>query len=107
MLRVDRAADVYSSQRRAEGPDLVVGYDVGYGASDESTLGEITEDILVDNESRWSGNHLMSPDVVPGVVLTTAKIEGEGYWLADLTTTVLAHYGIDEPANMVGRVMFR
>ncbi len=103
VLRVDRSADVYSSQRRAEGPDLVVGYDVGYGASDESTLGEITEHVLVDNESRWSGNHLMSPDVVPGVLLVNRKLTGSGYALTDVTATLLAHYGLDAPSGMVGR----
>jgi hypothetical protein len=103
VLRVDRSADVYSSQRRAEGPDLVVGYDVGYGASDESTLGEITEHVLVDNESRWSGNHLMSPDVVPGVLLVNRKLTGSGYELTDVTATLLAHYGLDAPSGMVGR----
>jgi predicted AlkP superfamily phosphohydrolase/phosphomutase len=103
VLRVDRSADVYSPQRRAEGPDLVVGYDVGYGASDESTLGEITDQVLVDNESRWSGNHLMSPDVVPGILLVNRKLTGSGYSLTDVTATLLAHYGVDAPSGMVGR----
>jgi predicted AlkP superfamily phosphohydrolase/phosphomutase len=102
VLRVDHAKDVYSPQRRAEGPDLIVGYDVGYGASDESTLGEITEAVLVDNKSRWSGNHLMSPDVVPGILLVNRKLTGSGYHLTDVTATLLAHYGIDKLPNMVG-----
>jgi hypothetical protein len=46
----------------------VVGYNVGYGCSDESTLGEIVEPGIEDNTSRWSGNHLMAPEVVPGVL---------------------------------------
>jgi predicted AlkP superfamily phosphohydrolase/phosphomutase len=102
VLRVDRAEDVYSSERRAEGPDLVVGYDVGYGASDESTLGEITEEVMADNESLWSGNHLMSPDVVPGILLVNRKLEGSGYDLTDVTATLLAHYGVDTLPGMVG-----
>jgi predicted AlkP superfamily phosphohydrolase/phosphomutase len=102
VLRVDRAADVYSSERRAEGPDLIVGYDSGYGASDESTLGEITEEVLEDNRSRWSGNHLMAPEVVPGILLVNRKLEGSGYDLMDLTATLLAHYGLDTLPGMVG-----
>ncbi len=107
VVRMDKTAEAYSGPRTPEAPDLIIGYNVGYGGSDETTLGEITEPWIEDNTSRWSGNHLMSPDVVPGVILTTEKIEGDGYWLADLTATVLAHYGIDKPAGMVGRVMFR
>ena len=102
VLRVDRAEDVYQSARRGEGPDLVVGYDRGYGASDESTLGEITELVFEDNTSRWSGNHLMSPDVVPGVLLANRPIGGSGYDLTDLTATLLDHYGVARPADMVG-----
>jgi predicted AlkP superfamily phosphohydrolase/phosphomutase len=102
VLRVDRADDVYSAERRAEGPDLIIGYDRGYGASDESTLGEITEAVLEDNTSRWSGNHLMAPEVVPGILATNRKLAGSGYDLTDLTVTLLAHYGIDPAPGMVG-----
>jgi predicted AlkP superfamily phosphohydrolase/phosphomutase len=105
VLRVDRAEEVYSPTRRNEGPDLVVGYDAGYGASDESTLGEITNAVLADNTSRWSGNHLMSPDVVPGILLVNRKLGGNGYDLTDLTVTLLAHYGIEAPADMVGEAI--
>jgi predicted AlkP superfamily phosphohydrolase/phosphomutase len=101
--RVDRAEDVYSAERRAEGPDLIVGYDRGYGASDESTLGEITEAVLEDNTSRWSGNHLMAPEVVPGILATNRKLGGSGYDLTDLTVTLLAYYGIDPAPGMIGK----
>jgi predicted AlkP superfamily phosphohydrolase/phosphomutase len=102
VLRVDSAEDVYSEARRGEGPDLVVGYDRGYGASDESTLGEITEAVFEDNTSRWSGNHLMSPDVVPGVLLANRKAAEGDYDLTDLTATLLDLYGIETPPEMVG-----
>ncbi|MEM7409526.1 MAG: alkaline phosphatase family protein [Myxococcota bacterium] len=105
VFRVDRAVDVYSDERRAEGPDLIVGYDRGYGASDESTLGEITEAILEDNTSRWSGNHLMSPDVVPGILLVNRKLAGADYDLTDLTVTLLAHYGVEPQPGMVGEAI--
>jgi predicted AlkP superfamily phosphohydrolase/phosphomutase len=105
VLRVDDADDIYSAERRAEGPDLVIGYDRGYGASDESTLGEITEDTMADNTSRWSGNHLMSPDVVPGILLVNRSLSGSGYDLTDLTATLLAHYGLEPLPGMVGQAI--
>ncbi|MBW1881152.1 MAG: alkaline phosphatase family protein [Deltaproteobacteria bacterium] len=94
--------EIYSGTRVAEGPDMVVGYDEHYGTSDASTLGEIEEPIVEDNTSRWSGNHLMSPDVVPGVLLVNREIEGDGYDLTDLPVTLLAHYGIAPVQGMVG-----
>ncbi len=103
---VDRASTTYSGARVAEAPDLVVGYDRHYGCSDESTLGEITELVIEDNTSRWSGSHLMSPAVVPGVLLTSQPITGEGHDLTDLTATLLAHYHLAPTEGMVGSSIF-
>ena len=102
VLRVDRGSEVYSGERAAEGPDLVVGYDEGYGCSDESTLGEITETVIKDNTSRWSGNHLMAPEVVPGILLLNRKLSSDGHDLTDLTATLLSHYDIEMLAGMTG-----
>ena len=97
---------IYSGARAAEAPDMVVGYDAGYGCSDESTLGEISETVIEDNLSRWSGNHLMDPEVVPGVILTNRKLPRTGYALPDVTATLLAHYGVPLPQGMEGKDVF-
>jgi predicted AlkP superfamily phosphohydrolase/phosphomutase len=106
VLEMFRGAEVYSGSRTPEGPDLVVGYNTGYGCSDESTLGEITEETIEDNTSRWSGNHLMSPDVVPGILMVNRKLSSDGHDLTDVTATVLAHYGIQPLAGMTGEPIF-
>jgi predicted AlkP superfamily phosphohydrolase/phosphomutase len=102
VLRVDRGRDVYHGARVAEAPDLVVGYDRGYGHSDESTLGELLEPVVVDNTSRWSGNHLMAPEVVPGVLLANRQLQGSDHDLTDVTATILAWYGVDPLPGMQG-----
>ena len=104
--RVIRGTDAYHGPRIAEAPDLVIGYDVGYGASDETTLGEITADVIADNTSRWSGNHLMDPEVVPGILLSNHKITGEGHNLVDVTATILAWYGLPPNPGMSGTSIF-
>jgi predicted AlkP superfamily phosphohydrolase/phosphomutase len=106
VLRVDRARDVYSGERVAEAPDMIVGYNVRYGASDASTLGEITAADLEDNTSRWSGSHLMAPEVVPGILLVNRKLRGSGYDLTDVTATLLDHYGLPPAEGMVGQSIF-
>ncbi len=103
VLRVDRGAEVYHGPRVSEAPDLIVGYDRGYGNSDESTLGEVPAAILVDNTSRWSGNHLMAPEVVPGVLLTNRPIPTDGHDLTDVTATLLAWYGVAPLPGMTGQ----
>jgi hypothetical protein len=81
---------------------MLVGYNRGYGCSDESALGEVTEDVLVDNKSRWSGSHLMAPEVTPGVLLMNRKLARDGYGLTDLTATLLSYYGIERLPEMIG-----
>lgn len=104
--RAFRGSQIYTGARAAEAPDMVVGYDKGYGCSDESTLGEITAAVVEDNLSRWSGNHLMDPEVVPGVLLTNRKLPRTGYALPDVTATLLAHYGVALPSGMEGKDVF-
>jgi predicted AlkP superfamily phosphohydrolase/phosphomutase len=104
--RVFRGKDTFHGPRAAEAPDLIVGYDVGYGASDETTLGEVTAEVIADNTSRWSGNHLMDPEVVPGVILANRRIAGDGYNLVDVTATILAWYGVPPGEGMSGKSIF-
>jgi hypothetical protein len=99
-------SEIYTGPRAHEAPDMVVGYDKGYGCSDESTLGEVGATVIEDNLSRWSGNHLMDPEVVPGVLLTNRKLPRSGYALPDVTATLLAHYGVPLPQGMEGKDVF-
>jgi len=102
VLRAWPAAEAFHGERAAEGPDLVVGYNLGYAGSDPSTLGEITEAVLEDNTSRWSGNHLIDPRLVPGVLLANARlVEGE-HDLTDVTVSILDHYGLPPAPGMAG-----
>jgi predicted AlkP superfamily phosphohydrolase/phosphomutase len=107
ILRVDRAIDIYSGSRVAEAPDLIVGYDRGYGCSDRSTLGTITAELFVDNEDRWSGNHLMAPEVVPGILLMNRRISADGHDLTDVTASLLDYFGLAVPEDMVGASFLR
>jgi predicted AlkP superfamily phosphohydrolase/phosphomutase len=104
--RVFRGREAFHGARAAEGPDLIVGYDVGYGASDQTTLGEVTDEVIEDNTSRWSGNHLMDPAVVPGVVLANRRITGDGHGLVDVTATILDWYGVPLSEGMSGKSIF-
>ena len=105
--RVDRGTEVYTGERLGDAPDLVLGYDAGYGCSEESTLGTVTEEVIEDNTGRWSGNHLMAPEVVPGVLLVNRPLARSGHDLTDLTATLLDHYGLEPVDGMVGTSILR
>jgi predicted AlkP superfamily phosphohydrolase/phosphomutase len=106
VLRAWKSSEIYSAARRAEAPDLVIGYDAGYGCSEESTLGEITALAIEDNPHGFTGNHLMAPEVVPGILLVNRPLRGDGFDLRDVTATLLHQFGVVRPADMTGRSIF-
>lgn len=104
VLRVDRALDVYNGPRRPEAPDMLVGYNAGYGNSDPSTLGRVPNALIEDNlGGTFNGNHLMAPEVVEGTLLTNGKVRPGAHKLEDLTVEILRQYGIQPGADMRGR----
>ena len=107
VLRCDIATDVYTGDRVAEAPDIQVGYNSGYGNSDEAAVGRITSDWLTDNlGGTFNGSHLMSPDVVAGILITNQTVKTQTQTLADLTATIMDFYGLAIAPGMVGQNIF-
>ncbi|MDP6954478.1 MAG: alkaline phosphatase family protein, partial [Planctomycetota bacterium] len=107
VLRADLASAVYSGERMAESPDIIVGYDSGYGNSDASTSGRIPHNILQDNlGGTFNGSHLMAPDVVAGVMLSNLPVLDGAHALEDLTVEILRQYDIKPVAGMNGHAVF-
>jgi predicted AlkP superfamily phosphohydrolase/phosphomutase len=107
VLRAYPAAEAFHGERVAEAPDLLVGYNRSYAGSDPSTLGEITEAVLEDNTSRWSGNHLIDPRLVPGVLLVNAPVADGEHDLTDVTASILDHFGVPPAPGMLGTSFLR
>jgi predicted AlkP superfamily phosphohydrolase/phosphomutase len=107
VLHADLAKDVYSSARIAEAPDILVGYNSGYGDSDEAAQGYVTHDVLSDNlGGTFNGSHLMDPRVVAGTLLTNARVANASPRLEDLTVEILRIYGIQPAPGMKGQPVF-
>ena len=107
VLRADLASSVYTGERLAEAPDLLVGYEQGYGNSDEASLGQIPHAVLSDNlGGTFNGSHLMAPDVVLGTVLANFPLSLEDPRLEDLTVSILEYYGLQAEPEMDGRNAF-
>ena len=108
VLRCDLAAEVYAGDRIGEAPEIQVGYNSNYGNSDEASTGRITNTWLMDNVGgTFNGSHLMSPDVVEGILLTNRKLEDGKHRLEDLTTSILAFYGVAPLEGMIGELAFQ
>jgi predicted AlkP superfamily phosphohydrolase/phosphomutase len=94
--RVFRREDIYSSEAHLGlAPDLVIGYDAGTRGSDDSALGSVPWEVMVDNTSAWSGDHCMDPEVVPGILLTNHPLRKQASSLQTLAAAVLAEFGVE------------
>ncbi|HRZ87308.1 MAG TPA: alkaline phosphatase family protein, partial [bacterium] len=77
-------------------PDLYVGFSAGYRASWQTAVGATPEALIEDNLKKWSGDHLFSPQLIPGALFTNRKIAAGDPSLYDIAPTVLALAGFSE-----------
>ncbi|MCU1272801.1 MAG: type phosphodiesterase/nucleotide pyrophosphatase [Bryobacterales bacterium] len=105
--------NVYASSALYKGPyldaapDLIVGYAAGYRTSWEAAVGKISARVFEDNKKAWSGDHCVDPLLVPGVLFSNRKVEAEDPGIEDMAPTALALFGIEAPAWMEGKSVFR
>lgn len=103
VLKAFAAQDVYQGDHVNKAPDIIIGYNAGYRVSWSSPLGRIPRTIVEDNEEKWSGDHCMAPEVIPGILLMNQKIKADSPALYDLTPTILHIFGIEKPGEMIGK----
>jgi predicted AlkP superfamily phosphohydrolase/phosphomutase len=103
---VYRADQIYEGNATALAPDLIVGYCRGYRASWATCLGDLTEDVLLDNDSAWSADHCADALEVPGILFCNRPIQAKTPSLIDVAPSILAAYGLTAPSSMAGRSIF-
>ena len=64
---------IYPGNANGDAPDLVIGYQPGFRASWQTTLGAVPATLVEDNARKWSGDHCVTPVAVPGVLFTSFK----------------------------------
>jgi len=101
-----RTDEVYSGPEAINAPDIVFGYYSSYRGSNECALGEVPEHVFSDNMMKWSGDHCMAADEVPGVIICNRKIDKADPQLLDLAPTFLKLFGLDPLPEMVGSPIF-
>jgi predicted AlkP superfamily phosphohydrolase/phosphomutase len=85
------------------GPDITVGYAAGYRASWGAAQGQVCGAVIEDNTRRWSGDHCLDPELVPGVLFADRSLSSEAASIRDLAPTVLELFGVRPPGYMQGR----
>ncbi|MGD2108032.1 MAG: alkaline phosphatase family protein, partial [Phycisphaerae bacterium] len=106
IARVDKSDDAYHGPMARAAPDLIVGYHRGYRASWATTLGDITDEILSDNDSAWSADHCMATHLLPGVLFSNKPILQHEPSLVDLAPTILQEFDVTIPSTMEGEDLF-
>jgi len=96
------AEEVYSKDQADRAPDLVIGYARGYRCSDESVLGEVSQELTGANRDKWSGDHCIDRSLVPGILLSNKPIRAASPALEDVTASVLAEFASPKPEEMSG-----
>jgi predicted AlkP superfamily phosphohydrolase/phosphomutase len=92
VAQVYDGAELYPANGNGDAPDLVVGYAPGYRASWQTTLGAAPSRLIDDNARKWSGDHCMAPDAVPGVLFTSFQMDRSLESIADVAPWVLDHW---------------
>lgn len=99
---VHKRRDVYRGPCAEDSPDLVVGFSRGYRASSGTALGGVPRGHFEDNTKRWSGDHIIDPLLVPGMLAMNCPFQPNGASLVDMAPTILTTLGVDPGAEMEG-----
>jgi predicted AlkP superfamily phosphohydrolase/phosphomutase len=100
---VYRSDQIYQGNATALAPDLIIGYARGFRASWATCEGNLTEEVLLDNDVAWSADHCIDALEVPGVLFCNRHIGGNSPSLVDIAPSILAEFGLSTPSHMVGR----
>jgi predicted AlkP superfamily phosphohydrolase/phosphomutase len=96
ITKVYRREEAYKEVKRPEiAPDLIVGYAKGTRGSNDSALGEVPVDMIVDNKDPWSGDHCMDHETVPGIFLVSRRPGKPVKSLVDVAPAILKEFGVE------------
>jgi predicted AlkP superfamily phosphohydrolase/phosphomutase len=98
--------DLYPGPYLDRGPEILVGYNDGYRASWDAALGQTTAEVFSDNTKAWSGDHVIDPELVPGLLLSNRVIDRADPSILDIAPTILEMFGVEPPPYMDGKPIF-
>jgi predicted AlkP superfamily phosphohydrolase/phosphomutase len=102
--KVYSSKDIYSGPNVGNAPDLLVGFQDGYRVSWQTAIGGAPAELMEDNTKKWSGDHIIDPSLVPGILLTNFKIGRDKPSLMDIAPSVLDCFGMSV-SDMEGQTL--
>lgn len=102
LSRATRREMAYQGEMVPQAPDILLGFAAGYRASWETAIGATPTTLIDDNTRRWGGDHIIDPELVPGILGMNVPFRQQGAHIVDLAKTVLASFGVPPGADMEG-----
>lgn len=99
--RVLKREEVYRGSFLGMAPDLLINFQEGYRASWATALGGMSGNVLENNSKRWSGDHIIDPELVPGVLFMNRSFRANAD-MKDLAPTILQAFGLAKASSMEG-----
>jgi predicted AlkP superfamily phosphohydrolase/phosphomutase len=106
-----RRESIYSGAYVADAPDLLVNFCPGYRVSWQSAVGGFANSLIEDNTRKWSGDHIVDPEAVPGIFFMNKPVVAPplsgclrqgGPAIVDLAPTILNYLSVSVPNVMEG-----
>ncbi|MFQ5805523.1 MAG: alkaline phosphatase family protein [Phycisphaerae bacterium] len=94
---------VYTGPYTENAPDIIVGYNAGWRVSWDAAIGKCGPKVFSDNLKAWSGDHMVHPALVPGILFSNLKLNPEDANIIDLAPTTLELFGVEKPKYMDGK----
>ncbi len=104
--RVYRADEVYTGDAMTLAPDLVIGYAKGYRASWATCLGELTPEVLLDNDMAWTRRSLRRCAGGARRLVLQRRISSQRSGVVDMAPSILSVFGLPTPPQMTGKSIF-
>ena len=103
---VSRREELYSGAFVENSPDLLVNFHRGFRVSWQSAVGGFAQSVLENNMRRWSGDHIVDPESVPGILLMNRAARNSHPAIIDLAPTILNYLGVPVPESVEGSSLF-
>jgi predicted AlkP superfamily phosphohydrolase/phosphomutase len=100
---VSRREDLYSGKFVENSPDLLVNFYPGFRVSWRTAVGGFANSLLENNKRRWSGDHIVDPESVPGILFMNRVARRNHAQMVDLAPTILNYLGVTVPQFMEGK----
>ena len=100
---VRRREELYSGPYVTNAPDLLVNFTPGYRVSWQSAVGGFSNALIENNARRWSGDHIIDPDAVPGILFANRSLQRDNANIVDLAPTILNYLGVPGMSVLEGK----